>query len=315
MPIGTGLALGIAGLSGLAGAAGSHSSQSQSIDAGEATNNEFEGQNGMMNAYRSYGNMVNFGGPGQSDVAAGTDATRQFAQMLKQYSQNGAGPNADDISQGNSLAKNIFAPQQTALSQSFTDQGVAADRQAALMGRSVNDPILQAKLRTEQMRQSAMLGAQQGSFATQYAMQQPMQRLGFAQQHAGVMSGLATQAMQNRQALAAMGEGIMNNERQFRLATATRTQNQQSGGGLGGAITGFLGGAGSGMNLANAMGLSSFGQGTSSFKPYAPGAEAPGPYASPIPFPNGMSTIPGRGLNTFQGPMFPGAYAPYSGGK
>lgn len=285
MPIGTALGLGIAGLGALAGAQGKNSTQTESVDAGNPSFNENLGSQGMMSAYSQLQGMMG-AGPGQQDVAASTDASRGFAQMLQQYAQNGAGPSQGDINQGNTLAASVFAPQQTALQQSFVDQGVQADRQSALMGRSINDPILQAKLRTEQMRQSAMLGSQQGSFATQYAMQQPMQRLGFAQQNAQVLGGLATQAMANRQSLAAMGAGIMGNERQYRLQTASRTQSQQSGGGLAGAISGGLGGLASGMNLMNGMGAGGLFGGGGGFSNFsqAGGPVAPNmmsPYSNP----------------------------------
>jgi hypothetical protein len=189
----------------------------------------------------------------------------------------------------------LFGARRTALGQSFEDQLMQSNRQAALMGRAQNDPILKAKLAQEQIRQQAMLDAEQGGLATQLAMQLPGQRLGFAQQRSQILGGLATQAMANRQALAALGSGIMNSERGFRLDTGLRfntgTANTQatsnmfsntavqslsnlfsntnssqttnatsnstgtSGGGFKGAVAGGLGGAAAGIKLGGALGL------------------------------------------------------------
>jgi hypothetical protein len=244
-------------LGGIAGAFGKQSSQSttSSVDAGQATGNEVYGQQGMMDMYRQLQGFVG-AGPGQADVAAGYGAQKDLADTYQKYAQGGYLPGAEDQARAGSTANALFAPQQAALNNSFQDQSFAANRSAAAMGASGNDPILAAKMRTEQTRQQQGLDASRGAFGQQLAMAMPMQRLGFQEQHAQALGGLATQAMANRQALAAMGEGIMNNERNFRLATATRTSNQetQSGGGVGGFITGALGGAGVGMSAAGAFG-------------------------------------------------------------
>lgn len=250
---GTALALGATGLlGGLAGGAGKNSSSQSGVDAGAATGAENMGQQGMLNAYNQLQGMTD-AGPGQSDVTASLDSSRGLADMLKQYSEGGYNPSAGDITTSNQQAAALFGGQRVGMQQAFDDQRTQANRVAGLSGRNINDPILQAKLAQEQTRQSSVLDANQGSFAQQLAMQAPMQRLGFAQQRAGVLGGLATQAMQNRQMIAAMGEGIMNNERNFRLQTATRWGNEQSGGGAGGAITGALGGIGAGASLATGL--------------------------------------------------------------
>lgn len=196
-------------------------------------------------------------GPGQSDVTSALGANRDLAELLRRYSQEGGSlPTSGDISGANSLAAQLFQGQRTAMGQAFEDQRVQANRKAALMGRAADDPILAAKLAQEQTRQGAMLDANQGAFAAQYAMDQPMQRLGFMQGRAGVLGGLASQALANRQALMAMGEGIQTNERNFRLQTGTRWGNQEttSGGGLGGALKGAIGGMGAGLSMGSALG-------------------------------------------------------------
>ena len=231
------------------------------VDLAPASQEELYGKNLLMSNARSLEDLVS-AGPGKSDVSASTDATRSFASMLDMYAKNGAMPTAQDISQGNDIAAKLFQAQRVGLNQAFEDQNVNYARQAALMGREQTDPILRAKLAQDQTRQQALLNANQSAYANQYALNQPFQRLDFTSQRANVLGGLASQAMANRQALAAMGEGIMNNERNFRLATATHwgTGEQRSGGGLKGALMGAMAGAGAGASIASGMGGPSFQQ-------------------------------------------------------
>lgn len=244
-------AIGGALVGGVAGAFGKNSSQStvSSVDAGPATAFENLGQQGWQNAFQQLGGMVN-AGPGRQDVTNVYQAQKDLASTYQQYANGGFLPNAQDNATANNFAAAQFAPQQAQLNQTFLDQTQQANRAAAAMGASANDPILAAKLRTAQSQQQTLLNAQQGAFGSQMAMQMPGQRLGYQQAYAGALSGLATQAMANRQALAAMGEGIMQNQQNYRLQTATRTSNHNtsSGGGIGGAITGAIGGAGMGMS-------------------------------------------------------------------
>ncbi len=207
---------------------------------------------------QSLGQLNDFvnAGPGMSDVTEGLGAQRSLADMFKAYSQQGGNlPTADDITRSNQLGQQMFSAQNLGMKQNFLDQTNQANNQAALMGRDANDPILRAKLAQEQTRQQAMLGAQQGSWATQNAMQQPGERLNMFQNFAGVKSGLATQAMANRQALLSMGSNVQNSERNFRMGSAERwgSQTQESGGGLKGAINGGLAGMATDFSMAKDM--------------------------------------------------------------
>lgn len=189
-------------------------------------------------------------GPGATDVQAGTDAQRQLAALFQQASQTGGVPGAQDISQAQGLAAQLFQGQQFAQQQAFEDQRIQASRAQARMGRGSFDPILQNKLAQEQTRQSGQLAADQGAFATQYAMQLPQQRLQMAQQYAGVQAQLASQAMANRQALFSLGNQLQTQGQNFRAGTASVTQTSSSGGGIGGAISGAIAGAGAGLGAA-----------------------------------------------------------------
>jgi hypothetical protein len=278
MALGTALAIG-AGIGALAGAIPKTSSQdwSSSISLGPASKTETN-QLGFLEQNFNDLRALSNAGPGKQDVQNSLNSTRSLADMFGQYAQSGGLPTDQDISSSNQIATNLFNPQRVAMQQAFQDQSTEANRRAALMGRSMNDPILAAKLAQEQTRQGAMLEAQQGSFAQQFALQQPDRRLGYASQQANVLGGLATQAMANRQALSAMGEGILGREREFRLATANRsgTQSSTSGGGIGGAISGGLAGAGMGANLFSMFGNSGGGGGGFNF---GGGAQAPSQFS------------------------------------
>jgi hypothetical protein len=309
------------GAGGYAGGQKDQSTQSwtNGMNAGSATTSETTGQNAMMEALRQYQQMVG-AGPGASDVSAGAGASRELAEMLKRYSQaGGSDPTGDDISRSQGLASSLFGAQRTAMQQNFGDQLTQANRQAALMGRSVNDPILKAKLAQEQTRQASLLDANQGAWATQYAMGQPMQRLGFATNRVNVMQGLASQALANRQALAAMGEGVMNNERNFRLQTATRfgTGTAESGGGFKGMLSGVLGTSGAVMGMAGQAAAMAGGMppaggnmGAGALGSSAPVAQAPvttpgytqaqNYFNAPNPYASG-----GAGLQVYQAPSNP----------
>jgi hypothetical protein len=204
-----------------------------------------------LNFLKDYANR----GPGGADVTAGYNATKELAELFAKYSKNGGLPLASDITTSNNLASNLFGAQRLGLQQNFMDQETAAQRQAALMGRDMNDPILRAKLAQEQTRQSAMLGAEQNSWAQNFALNLPGQRLGIEGQRVNILQGLASQAMANRQALVGLGSQLQTQERNFRLATGTRwgTQQMMSGGGFKGAVSGAMAGAATDMAIFNSI--------------------------------------------------------------
>lgn len=303
MAAGTAAILGGAALAGIAGAMGDHSEQKQSsgINLAPASEIENQGSDWLLKGSRSLADLYQGAPGGASDLKNSYDSQKSLAAMLENYQNGKSGPTDADLSQGNDLARRLFAGQQTSLNQSFTDQTNAANQQAALMGRSINDPILQAKLRTQQMRLQDVLAANQGGFAAQYAMEQPGQRLGFAQARAGVLGGLASQALANKQALASLGESLQTNERNWRLQTASHwgNQSQDSGGGLGGFLKGALAGAGAGASIASGFNTGS-------------GAGSPMMGAASQPF-----SVFGRGASPMGGmqlaqpmPSYFGAYRP-----
>lgn len=252
MPFGGALLIGgTAGLGAIAGSQKDKSDQTYGVNLGPESDLQKLSESGVSSDYTRLRQITD---SMDSNINAGLDAQKDYAAMLGDFSKGGFLPGTQDFSNANTFAQQAFAPQQVALQQAFQDQTINANRQAALMGRQGNDPILQAKLALEQTRQQAMLNAQQGSFATQYAQQMPAMRLGYAGQRADVLGGLASQALANRQALASMGSSILGNERNWQYQTAQHYGHQESGGGLKGAIEGGLAGASMGMNMVRGMG-------------------------------------------------------------
>ena len=248
-------ALGVGGalLGGAAGAMGQKSKTQSGVILGKASALEKQARESIGSSFSALQGMAD-AGPGKADVEASLGASRDLAALLADM-QSGSGlPNATDVSSANSAAANLFQARQVGLQQAFDDQRTAASKQAALMGRSASDPVLAAKLAQEQSRQQAMLGAEQGSYAQQLAMALPGQRLELANARTQVLGGLAQQAMANRQAILAMGSGIQDSERNWRLQTGVKWGEQKTGGGIGGAITGGLAGLGSGLSAATTLG-------------------------------------------------------------
>jgi hypothetical protein len=205
------------------------------IQAGTTINDQMGALKGLVGA-----------GPGQQDVEAGLSAQRGLASLLQQFSQGGFMPGQQDFQQAQQFTNQAFAPQQMAMQQQFADEDLELQRLAARTGRNVNDPVLRNKLAQTRGNLQSQLGAQQTSFMSQFAQQMPQQRLGFAQQFAQVQGGLASQAMANRQALLSMGQGIRQQEQNFRLGSAQTVQT--GGGGFGGMLTGAIAGAGTGLS-------------------------------------------------------------------
>lgn len=247
---------GIAG--GIGGLFGSKNSQNTTsgVNLRPTSDAEQTGYNYMFNAASDLEAYTGAYGPGAGEVKRSTQTDNDLAEMFRQYSISGGMPSSSDLAQGNTLAQSVFAPQQTALDQSFRDQNTQFERLAARLGRPTDDPILQAKMRTGFMDQSARLQSEQGSFGTQYAMSLPGQRVNYKQQESAMRGQLASQAFANRTAMLNMGSQIMNNERNWRYQISDKFSNteQQKGGGVGDAITGAMGGIGQGFNMMRGFG-------------------------------------------------------------
>ena len=242
--------------SGIAGALGGDDALVSSVDAGLATDLERMALAAQQRRFGELGSLVDRG-PGGEDITAALGAQRGFAAQLQAASGTGGLPQAQDIQAAQQLSSQLFAPQQTILNQLFADQSRDAQRQAAIMGRSGDDPVLRARLASQQAQQQQLLGAQQTAQSAQIAAALPGQRLSLAGQRAQVLGGLATQALQNRQALTALGGQLAGQEREFRLATATRRQQQERsvGSRIAGGLSGAFGGLSAGLGVGQSFGL------------------------------------------------------------
>jgi hypothetical protein len=279
-PVGMAM-VGLPGLMGFAGAQKDQVSQESLNRSGiDLVGNTEAGKYADEDIFKQYQGLNDLvgKGPGESDVTAGLDSTRGLASMLDLYRSTGGLPNESDMNTARNYSNDIFAAQQTALDQGFEQQNIQANRLAAQLGRPVNDPILRAKLAQDQIKQQQMLESQKRGFTSEFAQNLPMQRLGFTAQLADVRNSLASQAMANRQALLGVGQSIQTNERNFRLQQSNRWQTgkntQESGGGLSGAIGGFMSGVGmlgsiAGMGGGGGGFSSMFGGGGGQSKPQA----------------------------------------------
>lgn len=233
-------ALFMQGASALAGALGNSSGGSRSMQLAAPSASELAGEAAVTQFLPQMGNLVN-AGPGMNEVKANMGTQNDLANMLKSFSQGGFMPGQQDFASANQFAQSAFQPQQVAINQQFQDEQLKANQMAARMGRSANDPLIQAKLSQERQRAQERLGASQSSYVSEFARSMPQQRLGYMGQLADLRSGLASQAMSNRQALVSLGSQIEGQGRQFRLGSAQINQQQNSGGGLGGALSNFMG--------------------------------------------------------------------------
>jgi hypothetical protein len=238
-------------LGGLAGAQGR--TQTTSINVGEANALETQGYNTQLEQLKELEKMLGAGsGFTAADAGAASTGARDLVTALQGALATGGMPTQADIASSNTLAQQLFAPQQTGLNQAFEQQRQMSSRQAARMGRASIDPVLTNLLSQDQTRQQSMLNAQQGQFATQFAQQMPQQRLALQSQLSQAQAGLASQALANRQALLSLGQQLTQSERNWRLGTASQTSSQP-----GNFLTGAIAGAGTGFgtytNLMNAF--------------------------------------------------------------
>lgn len=208
---------------------------------------ETQAGNSVFNQLQQLQNFTNLG-PGQEAITGAYGAQNDLARMLQQYYQQGFAPSQADFQ----TAKTQLAPQYEALRQSQQQAQNQFRETAATTGRGPLDFAFQNKLNQNFANQNLMLGAQQ----SQLASQNSAQRLGFAQDYANLKQGLATQAMQNRLAIAGLGQQIQQTGMNFRLGAAGTSgyQSGQTGSQQGNMLTGAIAGLGTGLSLYNKFG-------------------------------------------------------------
>lgn len=236
---------------GLAGAQGNQTSQTTSKQLAPASQLETQSTNSLSDLLSQLMSM-NAAGPGTQDVQQGYQAQTDFAKMLQGLSQTGLQVGQQDFT----AAQQQLAPQYQQAQQSMRDSQRNYAQQAGMTGRSATDFAFNTRLGQQNNDLMQQLASQQSSLAYQNAGQ----RLNYAQQGAQLKSSLAQQAFSNRAAIMGLGQQTQSAERNFRMGTAAQTTSQSSGGGLGGFISGALGGAGAmGSGLENMFSKFSFG--------------------------------------------------------
>lgn len=242
-----GVGAGIAGA--LAGGAGSSSSVTTSKNLAPASELEKKAEGLSLDQLNQLQALIG-AGPGMGEVRGANSANSQLLQLLQSFSQGGFLPNQQDFMQARQYTNDIFAGQQEDLNQMFEQNRVMADRRAASMGRSKIDPVLQNMLFQQNNQAQRSLDSQKQSAFAQYASQLPMQRLQFTQAFQGLSQGLASQALQNRQALLNLGQNIQTGQQNFRANSAEQVQTSSTPGSFSNALLGGLAGLGSGMEAA-----------------------------------------------------------------
>ncbi len=237
-----------AGVGALAGMLGSRSTQTAErvLPHAGALENQIYGAQGQD--FTAYRDLIN-SSINPADVSAGLDSQRGLAELLKKLMQTGGIPDQGQIQQGQQFAQQLFAPQQQMLNQRFKQQELKNNQLMARMGRGPTDPVLQNLLAQGQLQQQGQLDSEIGAYGTQWAMNQPMQQLNFANQLSQVQGGLASQALQRRSELLAMGNNMLGNERNFRVGASSSSVTSMSGGGIQGALMGAMAGAGTGAQV------------------------------------------------------------------
>lgn len=156
-----------------------------------------------------------------------------FLSMLQGATMGGFAPSSVDFQS----AARLFRPRQTALEQMFRKQTQQSNQLATKLGRSINDPILQARLRTGFMEQQDMLESEKQAAAQNLLFQ----RFNLGQQALNVGNMPFQRALQ----AGGLGGQIMGQERQFQLGTSYTTPGFLSTvGALAGASGSVMGGIG-----------------------------------------------------------------------
>lgn len=244
-------ALGGAAVGGIAGAIPKTAKSQSGVNVADASDFEKSLRTAQDSLYNQLSSFTQESGNIQ-DVSASTQSQRDLAQRLQGLIDQGGLPSQQQLQQGQQFAQQAFAPQQVALQQMMQDQTTASNRQSAMLGRSQDDPILRAKLLQEQTRQQAMLNAQVGAAGQQFAIGIPQQQLQLQAQKADVLGSLSNQAFSNRQSLLNIGNTLSQQERAYRLDTGTKWSTTKEGGGLGGFLSGAVGGLGTAASLGSA---------------------------------------------------------------
>lgn len=297
----------------------SANSSTSGVKLAEASAIEKAAGNQVGTSFNSLMDLLNRG-PGGEAVDASNADQKNYVDMMRQVSSTGGMPNAEDTRQANAYADQMFAPQQEAMKQQYQTSMQDAAKIAAKLNRPLSDPIVQAKLQQEQMRQSAMMSADRSAFVAQESRNSPFQRLQLQGQLADASGSLASQAMSNRMQLLNLGNALQSSERNWRLNTGDRwgisngTQEQHSGGGTMGGIGAVTGAFGGIMNMGSGVISSVMGGGSGQSQPQPAQANFGGGGSAPIANFGGYNSSGGQ-MNNIQAAYMGGGGGGMSGAR
>lgn len=194
-------------------------------------------------------------GPGAEDVKAGLTAQRGLAETLGQYAKSGGLPTQADMSLSRDYVRQLMRPQELALNLGQERAFEQANRLAAQLGTSPNDPLVQRQLAQSTQEQFLRLAADRQANTFGFARDLVGQRLNYQTQQAQQLTALADQATSNRYRLSALGAQLLAGERGFRAMQTTTNELIQSGGGPKGMIAGALQGASMAQGMSGGGGM------------------------------------------------------------
>lgn len=250
-----GALIGGALLGGLAGSKGERSTQTRQL--GAETGFEKEGGKAALDQLTQLQALIGSQSEAQGDVDQARQMQQDFIKRLQELASSGGLPSAQDLQFGDMAVSG----QRVQMNQALEQERIQQQRMAGQMGRSGADPIMAAKLAQLRQQGEERLGA----LSMQYALGNIDRTLGFQKDATSLQSGLASQALQNRQMLLNSGSQLWGQGASFRSGNASTTV--QSGGGLQGAISGAFGGMSAGMSLFNAFGGGGNNQPNNNFGP------------------------------------------------
>lgn len=204
---------------------GTETTQQQTMQVAAATAEEERAREISSASLEELSTLLGAGAP---SVGTQKSRTMQLEHLLQKGVTDPFGTEKD-VTLSRQYAGKLMAPEWEALQQSFRKQTEESRREAATLGRSTIDPVLQAKLRGTQMEQEAMLGARETALSYQMARELPGQRIGYAQ--ALQQRGVSYQA-----SLAELGSSLSSRLANIRLSAAGRTTTGMETPGIGAVL-------------------------------------------------------------------------------
>lgn len=186
-----------------------------------------------------------------SSVDQSVSRIEDFQKLLSQLSSAPQDllPTSDDVFNAKEATSGLFAAEENQLNEIFKQERIQSNREAASLGRSTIDPVLQAQLRISKASQLAGLESRKTTEASRLALQLPALRQQALERQASFAEVLANQGISNRQSLMEMGSSFMSKLASIRGMEKTKTTSDTPS-----AFTAFASTSKLGMELMNGGG-------------------------------------------------------------